>query len=129
MEQANQGWFLYDGSCGFCATWVPRFASLIRRAGYRIAPLQAEWVKERLGLTAEEINENVRILQVDGTQVIGADVYLAVMKKIWWSRPLAKILSLPGAHDGFEKFYAWFKRHRFAISNACNLPPDDTKSF
>ncbi len=38
---AIKGWVLYDGDCGFCSSWVPRWTNVLRRRGIAIAPLQS----------------------------------------------------------------------------------------
>ena len=44
------GYLLYDDSCGFCRRWVPFWESTLRKRGFLIAPLQAKWVIEKLGI-------------------------------------------------------------------------------
>ena len=49
IAEPDIGWVLFDGSCGFCRTWVVYWAQTLRRRGFEIAPLQETWVRERLG--------------------------------------------------------------------------------
>ena len=44
-------WVLFDGSCGFCRTWVTYWAGTLYTRGFEIAPLQEDWVRERLGVS------------------------------------------------------------------------------
>ena len=53
-SSAPLGWVLFDGSCGFCRSWVTYWASTLRKHGFEIAALQEYWVRKRLGSLAEE---------------------------------------------------------------------------
>ena len=119
----TEGWVLYDAACGFCAWWIPFWAGTLGRAGFDTAPLQSEWALKRLGLSEEEVTDDLRLLLVDGSHLAGADVYLHVMRRIWWARPLAVLFSLPGLNRLFWQGYRWFNRNRFLVSRACRLPP------
>lgn len=91
MPAANPkrvGWILYDNSCGFCRRWIPFWESPLRRRGFEIARLQADWVRERLSLTEMELLRDLRLLLADGSQICGADVYRYVAKRIWWAWPI-----------------------------------------
>ena len=81
------GWVLYDGSCGFCSRWVPFWEDTLRARGFQIAPLQTDWVAQRLALPGDELVRDLRLLLADGRQIQGADVYRYVMRRIWWAYP------------------------------------------
>ncbi|HEX7574117.1 MAG TPA: DUF393 domain-containing protein [Bacteroidota bacterium] len=116
------GWILYDDSCGFCRRWVPFWAGTLRRRGFEIAPLQAEWVAERLKLDAGELTEDLRLLLSDGRHVQGADVYRCAMKRIWWAYPLYLFSVLPPLKNAFDWGYRTFAKHRHQVSRLCRLP-------
>src|SRR5205823_6723787 len=96
------GWVLYDGPCGFCSRWVPRWAGVIGRRGFAIDTLQAEWVNERLKLSPDELVSDIRLILRDGETRKGAEVYRYVMKRIWWARPLYFLTTLPGLREMFD---------------------------
>ena len=87
-ESEIKGWVLYDGSCGFCSRWVPFWENTLKKRGFRIAPLQSDWVAEQLKFSREELVTDLRLLMADGEQLRGAGVYRYVMKRIWWATPL-----------------------------------------
>src|SRR5690242_2027410 len=110
------GWLLYDGACGFCSWWVPRLEKLLNKYGFQIAPLQTQWVRDRLKVTDDELLQELRLLLNDGQQVLGADAYLWVMKKIPYLLPLALLFSLPGLHAVFSWGYRKFAGNRYLFS-------------
>lgn len=120
-DPAARGWILYDESCGFCRRWAPFWEQALRRRGFGIAPLQAEWVVARTGLPVERLLDDLRLLLADGTQVVGAEVYRYAMRRIWWAWPLYVISILPGCRWIFDRCYRVFARNRYRVSKVCRL--------
>jgi predicted DCC family thiol-disulfide oxidoreductase YuxK len=118
-----QGWVLYDGGCGVCTTWVPFWAPTLARAGLSIAPLQEPWVVERAALSPEALLSDIRLLLRNGGQVVGADVYRYVMRRLWWAYPLYVLTVVPGLRWVFNRAYRVFANNRMHISSACGLRP------
>ena|ERR1051326_8451904 len=119
MSEPKIGWVLYDGACGFCSWWVPKWKNLLERHGFQIAPLQSDWVKKKVLLPEAELLSELRLLLVNGGLVSGADAYLFVMKKIWWGWPIAMFFSLPGFKQLFWWGYRTFASNRYLVSNVC----------
>jgi predicted DCC family thiol-disulfide oxidoreductase YuxK len=117
-----RSWILYDGGCGFCRRWVPFWGPTLARRGIGIAPLQADWVRHRLGLSEEEALSDIRLLHETGGAIRGADVYRYVMRRIGWARPLGWLAGLPLLRTIFDAAYRSFARHRHRFSKACGLP-------
>lgn len=115
------GWILYDDSCGFCRRWIPFWEGALRRRGFDIAPLQADWVRERLRLTESELLRDLRLLLTDGSQICGADVYRFAMRRIWWAWPAYLFSITPGLRNVFDWGYRTFAANRFRVSSACGL--------
>jgi uncharacterized protein YqjF (DUF2071 family)/predicted DCC family thiol-disulfide oxidoreductase YuxK len=120
------GWVLYDEGCGVCARWVPFWAPTLRRIGLDVAPLQAPWVAARLGMAPDALVRDIRLLLSDGRQLAGADVYRYVMRRIWWTRPVAALADAPALRDVFDRAYRAFADSRLGISHACGLGPTAT---
>ena len=116
------GWVLYDADCGVCSRWVPAWAPWLERSGLAIAPLQSSWVPARTGLTPGNLLSDIRLLELDGTLYSGADVYLYLMRRIWWGYPLYLLSRTPGFRQLFNWAYRTFARHRMRISASCSLP-------
>ena len=117
------GWVLYDEGCGVCARWVPYWAVTLKRLDLDIAPLQAPWVTERLGLRPETRMRDLRLVLDDGRLFAGADAYRYVMARLWWARPLGALAGAPGLRRVFDAGYRAFADNRLGISHACGLNP------
>ncbi len=116
-----RGWLLYDEECGVCHQVVPQFEKTLRKRGFAIAPLQSEWVQKRLDLAQNEM-VSIRLLLRDGRQIVGADVYRYVMKRVWWSYPVYLLSVLPLLRQVFDRAYQTFAHNRYWVSKACGLP-------
>ena len=121
IQQKPLGWILYDDSCGFCRRWVPFWESALRRRGFHIAPLQADWVRKKLSLGEEELLQDLRLLLADGSQIRGADVYRYATRRIWWAWPVYLFSVTPGLRKVFDWGYRTFAANRFRVSAACGL--------
>jgi predicted DCC family thiol-disulfide oxidoreductase YuxK len=122
MADEIKGWVLYDGNCGFCSRWVPFWETTLAKRGFRIAPLQAEWVADKFKLTENELTADFRLLLADGEKIAGADVYRYLMRRIWWAKPLWFLSTLPLLRRLFDTGYRAFADNRYWISRTCHLP-------
>ena len=120
-DPGARGWVLYDGACGFCSRWIPFWAPTLRKLGLDVAPLQSDWVRERLALDERELVADLRLLLADGGQVRGADVYRYVLRRLWWAWPLYLLSIAPLSRRAFDWGYRTFARHRYRISHTCRL--------
>jgi predicted DCC family thiol-disulfide oxidoreductase YuxK len=118
---ALNGWVLYDGDCAFCVRWLYLWSSVLRRRGFEIDTLQADWTAESFGMTKEEITRDIRLLTTAGRRYAGADVYLYLARKIWWVWPAGILFSLPGFNGLIWAGYRWFAANRRCISNHCAM--------
>jgi predicted DCC family thiol-disulfide oxidoreductase YuxK len=98
---------------------VPRFEETLAKRGFSIAPLQADWVRERLQLDDDELLADVRLLLPDGEQIVGADVYRHCMRRIWWAWPLWLLSTLPLGRALFDWGYRTVARNRYCLAAAC----------
>ena len=131
MTQAPEdmrGWILYDGSCGFCSKWVPFWSTTLARQGLGFAPLQADWVRDRINMSEEELLSDLRLLLDTGEVISGPDVYRHVMRHGWWLTPLYLLSIIPGLSQLFDWSYRSFANHRYEVSAACRLPAELTKT-
>jgi predicted DCC family thiol-disulfide oxidoreductase YuxK len=115
------GWILYDDSCGFCRRWIPFWEKTLQKRGFEIAPLQADWVKEKLQLSEIGLLEDLRLLLANGERVQGADTYRYAMKRIWWTYPAYLFSIAPLGKNIFDWSYRKFATHRYKISRACKI--------
>ncbi len=120
---ARAGWVLYDGTCGFCLKCLRLARGALEKRGFVCEPLQAPWVAERLGLTAEDVSATFRVLSADGSQHNGADAYLFLFRRIWYLWPFGILLGCPGLYGLFARAYGWVAANRYRFSGTCALPP------
>jgi predicted DCC family thiol-disulfide oxidoreductase YuxK len=118
-----KGWILFDDSCGFCRRWIPFWQGALMRRGFAVAPLQADWVRERTGLSEDALLQDLLLLLADGTIIRGADVYRYAMRRIWWAWPVWLFSVTPGLRWIFDQCYRLFAVNRYRVSRACGLRP------
>jgi predicted DCC family thiol-disulfide oxidoreductase YuxK len=120
---APRNWVLFDGSCGFCRTWVTYWSGTLRKHGFGIAPLQDDWVRQQLAPADEDdLLRDLRVLLDSGRQLRGADAYRYVMRRIWWTYPLYLLSTLPLLRYLFDRGYRAFADNRYHFSGSCALP-------
>ena len=115
------GWVVYDADCGICARWVPFWAPTLARLQLGVSALQEPWVAERTGLTPTALLRDIRLLLTDGSQVIGADVYRYVMRRLWWAAPIYLLSVVPGTRRIFDATYRAFAARRHRLSASCGI--------
>ncbi len=115
------GWILYDDACGICRRWVPFWENTLRARGFEIAPLQADWVRQKLPRNEAERLQDLRLLLADGKIISGADAYRYAMKRIGWAWPVYLLSVAPVGRQVFDWCYRKFARHRHRLSEACGL--------
>lgn len=118
----TRGWVLYDEACAFCTRWVRFWRGTLEQRGYAIASLQTPWVMERLKMEPKELLRDIRLLTAEGRLVEGADVYLHVMRRIWWAWPLYVLFSLPVLNRAFWIGYRLFAANRYLLGLSCEKP-------
>jgi predicted DCC family thiol-disulfide oxidoreductase YuxK len=120
-HKSPAGWILYDDSCGICRRWVPFWEGALRRRGFDLAPLQADWVRAKLQLSEPELLQDLRLLLPEGSVICGADVYRHATRRIWWAWPVYLFAITPGLRKVFNLGYRKFAANRHGISKACSL--------
>jgi predicted DCC family thiol-disulfide oxidoreductase YuxK len=125
-DTAPRGWILYDDSCGICRRWVPFWRGTLQKRGFEIAPLQSDWVRERLALPDAVLLNDLRLLLPDGRQIQGADAYRHVLRRIWWAYPIYLVSVAPICRRMFDWGYRKFAQNRHRISSSCGLPGERT---
>jgi predicted DCC family thiol-disulfide oxidoreductase YuxK len=118
----NREWVLYDGACGICSRWVPKWSPTLARLGLDVAPLQSPWVGQRTGLPGDVLLQELRLLHRDGSLTSGADVYRYILRRLRWTYPVYLLSVMPGFRPLFDWAYRTFARHRMRISASCGRP-------
>ena len=123
MSQA--GWLLYDGECGFCSGLANRWGGLAQRAGFSLAELQAEWVRERLARNDKAADKattsnELLLLLPDDNVLGGADALVELCRHVWWGWPLWLLSRFPGVMRLLRWLYRRVaaRRHRLVVDAA-----------
>ena len=106
---------LYDGTCGFCSRWVPYWEPTLKRAGFGTAPLQSAEFSSGFDLDAPD-SWDFTLLLPDGRNLLGADAYRQVMRRIPWAYPFYLLSITPGLRRLFNLAYRKFAQNRYCIS-------------
>ena len=117
------GHILYDDTCGFCRSWVPKLRPVVRRQGLEVTPLQDPKVKDRLTVPMADLLTDIHLMFENGQTLRGAEVYRYVMRRVWWLVPIYVLSTLPFLRGVFDWGYRKFADNRYRISKACRLPP------
>jgi predicted DCC family thiol-disulfide oxidoreductase YuxK len=121
-----QSWIFFDTQCQLCVTLARRLTPLLHRYHFALAPLQGSWVREKLGLSEEDLLSEMRLLTSNGLLYGGADALLAIAKCIWWAKPFYWFGRLPLIKSALRRAYAWVARRRYCFGARCG--PDQTSS-
>ncbi len=122
IRQAGRGWVLYDGDCLLCAGAAARFAPLLRRHQFDLAPLQTPWVQQRLELKPDGLFTEMKLLAGDGRVFGGADALAQIARGIWWAWPLFVAAQIPGAMVLLRAMYRRIAANRHCLGGACSMP-------
>ncbi len=91
------GWIFYDGGCRRCVALARRWERAMARRSFRLAPLQADWVRARFAVSDEQLLREMRILTPDGKVFGGAEALVELSRTFWWARWLAEATPTRGA--------------------------------
>jgi len=121
-RRARAGWVFFDGECSVCIGFARRFARLLDRYGFGLAPLQSPRIRALLDLPEEELLREMRLLAPDGSVIGGADALLYIAAGIWWAWPLVALSRIDWVHRQLRRGYAWFAARRNCRGGACASP-------
>jgi predicted DCC family thiol-disulfide oxidoreductase YuxK len=120
MNRRPRGIVCYDGECSICTGLVTRWGHRLRRAGFRLAPLQAPSIQRRLGLTG--IPDEMKLITAQGEVIGGADAVVVIAEGLGMSHDLATSARSPLIRPLLRKLYAAVAKHRSCVGGACRIP-------
>jgi len=115
-----KGWVCYDAECRFCIRLAKQFSGTLAGRQFELVPLQAPWVRERLGLD-DEPPEEMRLLKPDGKTVGGADALIEIGREFWWAWPFRGLGRIPAIMRLYRAGYRWVARNRGCAGGECDL--------
>jgi predicted DCC family thiol-disulfide oxidoreductase YuxK len=121
--QAPAGWIFFDAECPFCVACRDRWGRIFERRGFVWVPLQTPGAEERLKVGPAQMMSEMWLLPAEGQTASGVDAWIALMASVWWLKPMALLLRLPGIHGAAQTGYRWVARNRHCMGGQCRLPP------
>ncbi len=120
---------VYDTDCGVCQASIAWLRKRDRRGVLRYLGNDAEPLPA--GVTLEETNHTVVVLEEDGRKYVRAEAVVRLLRELRGYKALAALLSAPGmkalANFGYDQFAK--RRHRISAAlglRACPVPPRRT---
>jgi predicted DCC family thiol-disulfide oxidoreductase YuxK len=120
---APAGWIFFDANCPLCAAGRRSCGPLFERRGFVWLPMQTPGSAERLGITPERLNAEMWVLPAGAPPQNGVDAWIGLMRHVWWLKPLAGLLGLPGIKRLAQAVYGWIARHRYRLARLCRIGP------
>jgi predicted DCC family thiol-disulfide oxidoreductase YuxK len=117
------GWIFFDADCRFCVANRVRWGRIFERRGFVWVPMQTPGTTERLGITAEMLTAEMWVLPVGAPPLNGVDAWIGLMRHVWWLKPLAVAIGLPGIKRLAQSGYRWIARNRYCIAGRCRTSP------
>ncbi len=114
-----RGIVCYDADCGICTTLIGRWGHRLRRAGFRLAPLQLPAIQRRLHLTG--VPEELKLLTPQGEIIGGADAVVVIAEGLGLAHDLATGARSPLVGPMLRQLYAVVAKHRGCTAGACRI--------
>ena len=119
MIRRSRGIVCYDGDCRLCLGLINRWGQRLRRAGFRLLPLQAPWVQRRLQLSG--IPDEMKLITASGEVIGGADAVVAIAEGLGLAHDLAQGARVPLIRPLLRTLYAVVAKHRSCAPGGCRI--------
>lgn len=119
MTRRPRGIVCYDGECTICTGLVTRWGHRMRRAGFRLAPLQMPAIQRRLGIT--RVPDEMKLITATGEVIGGADAVVAIAEGLGLSHDLALGARSPLVGPLLRLLYAVVAKHRSCAGGQCRI--------
>lgn len=117
--EAPAGWIFYDAECRACVASRRRWGRIFERRGFVWLPLQTPGAAERLGAMPHLLMAKMWVLPAGDPQLNGVDAWIELMGHVWWLKPVAWTMDLPGLNRLARATYCWMARNRYCIAGRC----------
>jgi predicted DCC family thiol-disulfide oxidoreductase YuxK len=115
----SRGIVCYDGECSLCMNLISRWGHRLRRAGFRLAPLQLPAIQRRLGITV--IPDEMKLITPNGGVIGGADAVVTIAEGLGLSHDLAVGARSPLVGPLIRRLYAVVAKHRSCVGRQCRI--------
>jgi predicted DCC family thiol-disulfide oxidoreductase YuxK len=120
-DGAARGWVFYDAQCRFCSAGMRRWGGVFGRRGFVWLPLQTPGTAARLGVSDDQLLEEMWLQFADGSVLKGAEAWAAMMRCVWWLWPVGALMAVPGIHTLARIVYRWVARNRHCLGGSCRI--------
>ena len=121
------GVIFYDAECRFCVAQRRRWGRVFERRGCAWLPLQTPGAAERLGVTDQQLREEMWLQLADGRRFSGVNAWGALMRRVWWLWPLGMLLALPRFNAAGRVLYRWIAKNRHCLGGTCSIQSHGTR--
>lgn len=113
------GWIFFDAQCRLCRASRRRWGRIFERRGFVWLPIQTPGVADRLGVSQERLMAEMWFLPAGGLPASGVNAWTGLMRCVWWLKPFALVIQMPGINRLARAAYRWIARHRHCLSGQC----------
>jgi predicted DCC family thiol-disulfide oxidoreductase YuxK len=123
----TRGWVLYDAECPFCLGLLERFRLQIEAAGFLAAPLQSDWVRERLSVPDDQLLAEMKLLLPSGDVYGGAEAIFHFARSMpsdvrpVWAWAVVILGKLPFARALARAVYKRVAARRHCLAGQCSI--------
>jgi predicted DCC family thiol-disulfide oxidoreductase YuxK len=117
-----RAWVLYDGNCRLCLGAAHHFEPWLKRYHFCLVPLQTPWVRQRLGLRADDELREMALLTEEGRVFGGGEAILQIVRRVWWAWPFFLLAHLPGVRTLLRAVYHIIASRRHCFNGVCQAP-------
>lgn len=112
------GVLFFDGACGMCTRSRNFLLRWNRTGAMHTEPLQAPGTAERLGISPDQLMEQVWWLDSSGQVFGGAEAANAAVSAALGSRLPLLVYRIPGMRAVQDAIYRWVADHRYRFPGA-----------
>lgn len=122
-----RGWIFFDADCDFCRRSVKLWRRTFERRGFAFFPLQASWVRKRLGLSDAELLREMRVVLANGRLFGGADAILQLARHVWWMWPMVATSRVLGMRSLLRAVYRKIAAARDCAAGVCTNAAEEQR--
>jgi predicted DCC family thiol-disulfide oxidoreductase YuxK len=113
MSRAMSGVLFFDGACGMCTRSRDFLLKLDRTGELQTEPLQRAGTVDRLGVSPDQLMEQIWWLDSSGRVYGGAEAANAAVSAALGIRLPLLVYRIPGMRSVQDAIYRWVADHRY----------------
>src|SRR5438552_9399903 len=117
----TRAFILYDGTCGLCGQFFPRFGHIFEHRGLRPMPLQAPDAEQIAGVPREQLMLRMHVVTADRRIFAGLDAVLFIAGAFCWLRPIVWLARFRPIYRYLNRAYGWIAQNRYRFFGTCSI--------